>query len=647
MSAAPSVLPSRVGFSDRLLTQVIRFFNAEWSGALLAVVILSLAFGIVSGGDFFAPGNMMQIVISGADIGLIAAGMTIVILTAGIDLSVGSILVLVTSVIGYVAAYFGLDPVSAILVGLLAGLAVGLLQGSLIAHAGMPAFIVTLAGLSIWRGLANFLTKAQTSPPLPDFFKFFGSYNPLQGFREPLPAYMAEDIKTWGFWERLWEWVTGDKFDGLAGGQIFEIFWLTGFNGVQAAFFIHVGFFVLIALVLSNMRLGRYMYAIGSNELGARQAGINTKFYILLAYVICALCCSTAGVVRLGLSSTATPLLGTQYELLAIAAVVIGGTSLFGGRGTIWGTFLGVLLLKIINNGFIQSGLAGSSNEGTFVQMMLTGTIILIAVGMDIVRQSGSPLAVRRFLLGASSACIILVALVPGFGTFGSGVALFENNVQQRLLAESETVNASAAEEIAAAKAEMDAAKADYAPFEQAVKDARRPVNAKNSEIRKLLGVTPLDDDALLAARTELADLESALYDARFAAAETEVAFQKARLAFNQVNRQRIRLDQKQTGRILDNDKIADQQARFGANAPLLLALVLTTIAGIWATLKMGRPVELAFSALLVASCVFAVVAGKLSLVPLLILGAVLLAGAQFVLMLAERAKALADMRMA
>ena len=136
--------------------------------------------------------------------------------------------------------------------------------------------------------------------------------------------------------------------------------------------------------------------------------------------------------------------------------------------------------------------------------MMLTGTIILIAVGMDIVRQSGSPLAVRRFLLGASSACIIL-----------------------------------------------------------------------------------------------------------------------------------------------DDDKIADQQARFGANAPLLLALVLTTIAGIWATLKMGRPVELAFSALLVVSCVFAVVAGKLSLVPLLILGAVLLAGAQFVLMLAERAKALADMRMA
>ena len=646
MSTAPSAMPSNSGFSDRLLTQVIRFFNAEWSGALLAVVILSLAFGIVSGGDFFAPGNMMQIVISGADIGLIAAGMTIVILTAGIDLSVGSVLVLVTSIIGYVAAYFGLDPVSAILVGLLAGLAVGLLQGSLVAHAGMPAFIVTLAGLSIWRGLANFITKAQTSPPLPDFFKFFGSYNPLQGFREPLPSYMSEDIKTWGFWERLWEWMFGDKFDGLTGGQVFEVFWLTGFNGVQAAFFIHVGFFILVALVLSNMRLGRYMYAIGSNELGARQAGINTKFYILLAYVICALCCAMGGVVRLGLSSTATPLLGSQYELLAIAAVVIGGTSLFGGRGTIWGTFLGVLLLKIINNGFIQSGLAGSSNEGTFVQMLLTGTIILVAVGMDIVRQSGSPFAVRRFLLGASAACIMLVALVPGFGTFGAGVALLENGAQKRLLAESEAVNASVADEIAAAKAVMDEAKAAYAPFETAVKEARRPVNAKNSEIRRLLGADPVDEAAIAAARSELVVLEAALFDARFDAAETETAFQKARLAFNDVNGQRLRLDQKQTDRILDDESLAEKQARFGANAPLLLCLVLALGVGLWAMFNMARSLEIAFGILIAGSVLLAMIAGKLSLIPLLVLGAALLLGAQFVFVLADRAKQLSDARL-
>ena len=152
--------------ADRLLATLIRFFSAEWSGALLAVLVLSLAFGVVSGGDFLAPGNLMQIVISGADIGLIAAGMTIVILTAGIDLSVGSILVLVTSVMGYVAGYFGLDPVSAIFVGLATGILVGCFQGLLIAQVGMPAFIVTLAGLSLWRGLANFMTKAQTSPPL-------------------------------------------------------------------------------------------------------------------------------------------------------------------------------------------------------------------------------------------------------------------------------------------------------------------------------------------------------------------------------------------------------------------------------------------------------------------------------------------------
>lgn len=628
-------------FSDRALVALIRFFKAEWSGALLAVLVLSLAFGIVSGGNFFAPGNLAQIVISGADIGLIAAGMTVVILTAGIDLSVGSILVLVTSVVGYVASYFGLDPVSAILVGLLVGLTVGMIQGGLIAYAGMPAFIVTLAGLSIWRGLANFTTKAQTSPTLDETFRYFGSYNPLNGFREPLPSFVNEEIKTWGFWQRLWEWLFGDRFAELSSGQVFEIFWLTGWNGLQAAFFIHIGFFIVISIMLSNMKLGRYVYAIGSNEQGARQAGINTKFYILLAYVICALCCAMGGIVRLGLSSTATPLLGSQYELLAIAAVVIGGTSLFGGRGSIWGTFLGVLLLKIINNGFIQSGLAGSSNEGTFVQMMLTGTIILIAVGMDIVRQSGSPLSIRRFLLGASGACVLIALLTVGWTFFASSVAITEHRANSALVVKAEQYNAALDQELSAARAKLDAAKAVWDPYDKQIKVARRPVNQLSRQLSRL------PQDASLAERAELeaqlAEAQLTVSEIRREAADIEIAFQKSRLAFNILNAQKIRVDGKQKNRILSDEQLAERQADWRKNWALLFVLVLAM--GL-AVLTMARQ-TFVNNGLFVGATV---VAGLLCifhaytiLVPVLLLALALAVASLFIDLLADRARELAN----
>ncbi|MGB1082246.1 MAG: ABC transporter permease subunit [Alphaproteobacteria bacterium] len=625
--------------ADRLLATLIRFFSAEWSGALLAVLVLSLAFGVVSGGDFLAPGNLMQIVISGADIGLIAAGMTIVILTAGIDLSVGSILVLVTSVMGYVAGYFGLDPVSAIFVGLATGILVGCFQGLLIAQIGMPAFIVTLAGLSLWRGLANFMTKAQTSPPLDDFFKFFGSWNPTAVFREPLPDVVSEEIKTWGFWERLGGWLNRhDAFSGLSGGQIFEVFWLTGFNGLQMAFFIHIGFFILIALMLNNMKIGRYMYAIGSNESGARQAGINTKQYLMMAYIICGLCCAMAGVVRLGLSSTATPLLGSQYELLAIAAVVIGGTSLFGGRGTIWGTFLGVLLLKVINNGFIQSGLAGTSNEGTFVQMMLTGVIIMIAVGMDIVRQNASIINVQRFLCGAAFACMTLVVLAPGFGTVMSAIALGESSAMKNYQLKAEEANAALADEIEAAKRVMEDARALYAPFEAVVKEARKDFNAANRRFKEQPGNA--------SAQADLDQAREVLRAARADAAETEVAFETARLAFNRVNSKRWGIDQKQKDRILDAEAKSEAEARVNDGIWLLVGGLIALVGlgvAIWMPIS---PITVVAMLLTAAYSAFTAFAWSVNLVPLAVLAVLLLAGVAVVPYLFYRARDLTKQRL-
>ena len=157
-------------------------------------------------------------------------------------------------------------------------------------------------------------------------------------------------------------------------------------------------FYVLLAIVIKNTKLGRYTYAIGSNEQGARQAGINIRFYKTLAYIICSMGAALGAIMFLGRAPPyAKSDYGMMWELDAIAAVVIGGTSLFGGRGSIWGSFLGVILLKLINSGLTLAQLE------TFWQMLVTGLIILVAVSIDIVRQNPSPKNIRQVLIAIAT----------------------------------------------------------------------------------------------------------------------------------------------------------------------------------------------------------------------------------------------------
>jgi len=170
------------------------------------------------------------------------------------------------------------------------------------------------------------------------------------------------------------------------------------------------------------MRLGRYIYAIGSNEQGSRQAGINTRLYTLYTYVICSMGAALGAMLFLGRAPYAKSDYGQMWELDAIAAVVIGGTSLFGGRGTIIGTFMGVILLKLINNGLTLAQLE------TFWQMVVLGLIILVAVGLDIVRQSKSAVKVQRMLGVVALVLALFACLTPGSALISSAVSLHEHN---------------------------------------------------------------------------------------------------------------------------------------------------------------------------------------------------------------------------
>lgn len=389
---------------DTAVRLLVRFFRADWSGALLAIVILAVAIELTTTGKpFFHPSNIMTILNNSAAIGVIAGGMTLVILTAGIDLSVGSVMGLCAALTGYLVSFWGFSPAWGIAAGLGIGAAVGLLHGTLIARFGMPAFIVTLAGLSIWRGAAHLSTGAKATPQLPDAFDWFGRLNPLAPVRA---AYQAGDLPAWLNWL----------------GAFVDENWIAYFRTFQMSMIIFIAFFILLALIVSNTIYGRYIFAIGSNEAGARQAGINTVRYKLLTYVLCSLSAALGALLLLGRAPYAKSDYGQTWELDAIAAVVIGGTSLFGGRGTIWGTFLGVILLKLINNGLTLAQL------NTFWQMIVTGIIILIAVGLDIARQSRNPETVRRLLAAVSTAMAFFALLVPASVWLRAAAALHEHN---------------------------------------------------------------------------------------------------------------------------------------------------------------------------------------------------------------------------
>ena len=372
---------------DRIVLGLVKFFRAEWSGAFLAILILGIAIELATTGrPFFHPSNLMTILNNSAAIGIVAGGMTLVIITAGIDLSVGSVMGMTAALTGYVASFWGFPPYLAIMTGLGIGLAIGAFNGSLVAYFGMPAFIVTLAGLSIWRGTGHLSTGAQASPKLPETFDYFGRFNPFAGLRQSF-----KDGELIGIWESI--------------GGFVDANWINFFRTFQMSMLIFIGFFIVLTIIISNTRYGRWVYAIGSNEPGARQAGINTPRYTLLTYMFCSFSAALGALLFLGRAPYAKSDYGQMWELDAIAAVVIGGTSLFGGRGSLWGTFMGVILLKLINNGLTLAQL------DTFWQMVVTGMIILIAVGLDIVRQSKNPESVRK-LLGAIAAAMAFLALM-------------------------------------------------------------------------------------------------------------------------------------------------------------------------------------------------------------------------------------------
>jgi D-xylose transport system permease protein len=367
--------------------QVLQFVKSN--ATLIALVALTVALAVADP-TFHTARNLSNVARQVTIVGIIGVGMTMVILIAGIDLSVGSV-VGVAAVVVTLLMQFGLPAWLAIPVTLVsAGGLIGLWNGFWIARYHIPPFIITLGMLTIGRGIALTLSGGSSVPVAdPSFASLGGAYIP------PLPTlviltmaaalYVITLLRS--FAERKKSNGRG-KFDGLSPGLVIAP------AGFALAFYVFgrgdglpvpVAIFVVIAaaaiFTLGHTRFGRRLYAIGGNEEAARLSGINIFQTKLIVYVIVSLLAALSGILLASRLNGASPNLGTMFELDAIAAVVIGGTSLAGGSGTVGGTIIGALIIGVLNNGMSLLGVS------SFYQLIIKGLIISLAVWFDVLQK--------------------------------------------------------------------------------------------------------------------------------------------------------------------------------------------------------------------------------------------------------------------
>ncbi len=297
-------------------------------GIFIGFVAIVIILSIISPA-FLRPLNLLNVVRQTSIHGIMAVGMTFVILTAGIDLSVGSVLAL-TGVLCASFEHNNWPLLFIILVTLLIGSAIGLINGLVITKGRVTPFVVTLGMMSITRGLAHIYTNGQPISSFGESFRYIGAGNILD---IPIPII---------------------------------IFLIT---------------VIVAAIILKHTRLGRYTYAIGGNEEAVKLSGINVDRYKAAAYVICGMTAALSAIVLTSRLNAGESIAGTGYELDVIASVVIGGTSLMGGRGGVWGTLIGALIIGTINNGMNLLGIS------SYYQLVVKGAIIVGAVLLDRLRE--------------------------------------------------------------------------------------------------------------------------------------------------------------------------------------------------------------------------------------------------------------------
>ena len=359
------------------------------NATLIALVVLTVALALIDP-TFPTARTLSNVARQVTIVGIIGVGMTMVILIAGIDLSVGSVVgvaaVVVTLLMQYGLSTWLAVPVTLLIVG---GL-IGLWNGFWIAHYRIPPFIITLGMLTIGRGVALSLSGGSSVPVADPSFAALGS-----AYIPPGPTLVLLAIAALAGVTALVRAArdksqanTTSQFEkGLPGavvtaaGLLLAAYVFGSSDGLPVPVAIFVAIAGVAIFVLGHTRFGRRLYALGGNEEAARLSGINVYQTKMIVYVVVSVLSALSGILLASRLNGASPNLGTMFELDAIAAVVIGGTSLSGGSGTIGGTIIGALIIGVLNNGMSLLGVS------SFYQLIIKGLIISLAVWFDVLQK--------------------------------------------------------------------------------------------------------------------------------------------------------------------------------------------------------------------------------------------------------------------
>jgi len=396
-------------------------------GMIGAFVVLCLVFNVITDGRFLTPRNIFNLTIQTVSVAIMATGMVFIIVTRHIDLSVGSLLatcsafmamtqtVVLPQWMGLGLGHWAITP-GAILVGLLVGTAIGAFQGWLVGYLTIPAFIVTLGGLLVWRNVAWYLTNGQTIGPLDETFQLFGGTNGTLGetaswvvgglavlaallalaaarrnkvnhdfpvkplwAEVALGAIIAAAILGFVYVLNAYEIPTARLQRMFAArGEVMPEGFTAGY-GIPISVLLLIIVAVVMTVVALKTRFGRYVFATGGNPDAAELSGINTRMLTVKVFALMGFLCALSAVVASSRLTFHSNDIGTLDELRVIAAAVIGGTALSGGIGTIYGAILGALIMQSL-----QSGMAMVGVDAPF-QNIVVGAVLVTAVLIDII----------------------------------------------------------------------------------------------------------------------------------------------------------------------------------------------------------------------------------------------------------------------
>jgi putative multiple sugar transport system permease protein len=373
--------------------------NIRQYAMLIALVVIMIFFQIATKGVLLVPMNVTNLVLQNAYVFILAIGMTLCILTGGnIDLSVGSAVGFIGALCGTFIVVNKMDMGLGIALALLIGLAIGVWQGFWIAFLRIPAFIVTLAGMLLFRGLTVSMLKGLTVGPFPEAFqKISSGFVPdfIGGADAPLnyTTLVAGLVIAVLFILTKLRQRVARRRSGLEGtpallffGQLVLVTAVIALGSYSLSLYrgIPIIFIIIGALILAYTFFpqrtvpGRYLYAMGGNEKAAKLSGIDTNKVLFFAYVNMGVLSAVAGISVASRLNAASPLAGTNFELDAIASCFIGGASASGGIGTVIGAIIGGLVMGVLNNGMSIMGV------GSDIQQVIKGLVLLLAVGFDI-----------------------------------------------------------------------------------------------------------------------------------------------------------------------------------------------------------------------------------------------------------------------